>query len=170
MTQAKLAFPFVLLLSGAVCGQKQEVNQPEELDIAEIELKAEADAKADFGMSRKLVWGAGSVVSGYLSFWITISMLEDLPLVVDHPLILVPMGSALALGPPIASKIIGVDLPKKRQMELADNSEPSRLIYQAKYISEIRHHRFTYSLASPVAFVVTGLGLFVYLFLFGWGN
>ncbi|MCH8013162.1 MAG: hypothetical protein IIA61_14685 [Candidatus Marinimicrobia bacterium] len=154
----------ILLFIGITYAQAQVISQNEELDITQIEEKAKVDARTDFDLSKRLTWGVGSALSGFLSLFATFSELED------HPVILVPMGLVLVSGPFIASKIIDVALPDTRQTQLANESERYRSVYRSKYISEIKKHRLTYSLVSPVACVVTGLGLLVYFLLFGIAN
>ena len=151
----------ILLFIGVTYAQAQVISQTEELDITQIEEKAKVDARTDFDISKRLTWGAGSALSGFLSLFATFSELED------HPVILVPMGLALVSGPFIASKFIDVDFPETRQMELANESERYRSVYRSRYISEIRKLRTTYSLAAPVGCGVTAIGLYVWLFLLG---
>ncbi|MCH7733025.1 MAG: hypothetical protein IIB44_11060 [Candidatus Marinimicrobia bacterium] len=161
----------ILLFIGITYAQAQVRSQTEELDITQIEEKAKVEARTDFDISKKLTWGVGSTLYGCLTFWVTFSMLEDTPLFIeDHVFILVPMGLALSLGPSIASKIIDVDFPETRQMEIINETERYQSVYRSKYISEIKKRRLTYSLAAPVGCVVTGLGLLVYFLLFGIAN
>ena len=152
----------ILLFLGITYAQAPVKIQTEELNITEIEAKAIVDARTDFDRSQRLTWGGGSILSGLLSVF-AFSGLED------HATILVPMGLALASGPPIAAKVVDVNIPKTRIMELAFDikSERDRSVYRSQYISETKRLRLTYTLASPVVSVVTGLALFVWLFVLG---
>ena len=153
----------ILLFIGITNAQPQVIIQSEELNIAKIEAKAIVDARTDFDRSKRLTWAGGSALSGFLSLFVTWSGLEE------YTAVRVPIGLALVSAPFIASKIIDVDFPKTRTMELAFEiqSERYRSVYRSKYISEIKKLRLTNSLISPAVFLVTGLGWFVWLFVLG---
>lgn len=60
----KVKFKIVILVF--VCNifaQEQIINQTENLDIAQIQHNAKADANSDFNTERKLRWGGASIAA-----------------------------------------------------------------------------------------------------------
>jgi len=161
MKQINFTLVFLLFI-GVSYAQEQAITQTKELDTTQIEEIAVADAKADFGKSKKLVWGGGAALTSIVS---GISAMLSLN---NEPLPGVPLALVLASAPIIAALIMEVEMPeeRQRQLELANVSQQHRSVYRTKYISEIKKRRLAYASRYSLTGVGIGFGLIIALIIF----
>lgn len=154
MKQYKSAF-VIFLFCGIVYGQDHQINQTEEMDIANIQERAKADAKSDFTTLSKLGWFGTSFVSLWGSALIFEGVIgPGLPL--NFPWVKTGL-----IAPPVLAGISPVKLREYREKELLSRStEYYAKVYRAQYISQIKIQRIKYLLAGeiptllPLAFIL----------------
>jgi len=113
---------------------------------------ATADAKEDF--NTKLIWSGASIAAFAGGFYVGDDNLLDQGWL---------MGGAVALiGPPAASYLIPVNIPRHRFYELSTKSEEYQIVYRTAYNSVTRNQRLKYSLLGTGGSIVA-LGVYAAL-------
>ena len=138
------------LLIGFAFGQEKDTVKIEELDIAQIEEKAVADAKTDISKSETIKrWHLCCVTSipvylglAVLNGWFDIfdNLLGETDRITEG---FIAMSLSL-LTPFSAHLFIPVELPPNRIDEIADESDDYKKIYSSKYKSVIKTQRMKY--------------------------